>query len=540
MLRVFLAEDETIIRETLRDTVPWARCGYTFVGEAGDGEMALPLIQQTRPDVLITDIRMPFMDGLALSKLVLQEFPQMKVIILSGYDDFEYAQTAIGLGVERYLLKPITKSTLMKVLEEVREKIQGERAQQNYLAQFRQEAQDYEQYARRRFLERVVAGQLSVQEIYEQAEKLDLDLRAKSYNLALVSAMPESGSTSESYSEPGARIRDGMVAHFLRHPEYILFRWNLTSFAVLLLERQENMEAIMDRCVRKVQELYQTFGPELNWYVAMGTPTQRLSTLPGCFEEVSRLWAYRHILPEQHILTAQTVSSLTGTGSDHDLSGLDMNKVSPAMLTGVLQNASAQEIPSFVDEYTHSLEDALESGPFCQYLMLSARFTATQFVETLGMEQKEYLGNLSCLGMVGQQISIDDLKRYLSDILLQAIRLRDRVTGSQYKVQLKQAICYINEHYQCEDISLNRVAKEVDLSPNYLSAVFSQEMSTTFVEYLTAKRMEKARELLRASDLRSGEIAAAVGYKDSHYFSFLFKKTQGCTPRDYRSGKGKK
>ena len=540
MLRVFLAEDETIIRETLRDTVPWARCGYTFVGEAGDGELALPLIQQTRPDVLITDIRMPFMDGLALSKLVLQEFPQMKVIILSGYDDFEYAQTAIGLGVERYLLKPITKSTLMKVLEEVREKIQGERAQQNYLAQFRQEAQDYEQYARRRFLERVVAGQLSVQEIYEQAEKLDLDLRAKSYNLALVSAMPESGSTSESYSEPGARIRDGMVAHFLKHPEYILFRWNLTSFAVLLLERQENMEAIMVRCIRKVQELYQTFGPELNWYVAMGTPTQRLSALPGCFEEVSRLWAYRHILPEQHILTAQTVKSLTGTGSDHDLSGLDMNKVSPTMLTGVLQNASAQEIPSFVDEYTHSLEDALESGPFCQYLMLSARFTATQFVENLGMEQREYLGNLSCLGMVSQQISIDDLKRYLSDILLQAIRLRDRVTGSQYNVQLKQAIRYIDEHYRSEDISLNRVAKEVDLSPNYLSAVFSQEMGTTFVEYLTAKRMEKARELLRSSDLRSGEIAAAVGYKDSHYFSFLFKKTQGCTPRDYRSGKGKK
>ena len=540
MLRVFLAEDETIIRETLRDTVPWARCGYTFVGEAGDGEMALPLIQQTRPDVLITDIRMPFMDGLALSKLVLQEFPQMKVIILSGYDDFEYAQTAIGLGVERYLLKPITKSTLMKVLEEVREKIQGERAQQNYLAQFQQEAQDYEQYARRRFLERVVAGQLSVQEIYEQAEKLDLDLRAKSYNLALVSAMPESGSASESYSEPGARIRDGMVAHFLKHPEYILFRWNLTSFAVLLLERQENMESIVNRCIHKVQELYQTFGPELNWYVAMGTPTQRLSALPGCFEEVSRLWAYRHILPEQHILTAQTMSSLTGTGSDHDLSGLDMNKVSPTMLTGVLQNASVQEIPSFVDEYTHSLEDALESGPFCQYLMLSARFTATQFVETLGMEQKEYLGNLSCLGMVGQQISIDDLKRYLSDILLQAIRLRDRVTGSQYKVQLKQAIRYIDEHYRSEDISLNRVAQEVDLSPNYLSAVFSQEMGTTFVEYLTAKRMEKARELLRSSDLRSGEIAAAVGYKDSHYFSFLFKKTQGCTPRDYRSGKGKK
>ena len=539
MLRVFLAEDETIIRETLRDTMPWAQCGYTFVGEAGDGEMALPLIQQTKPDVLITDIRMPFMDGLALSKLVLQEFPQMKVIILSGYDDFEYAQTAIGLGVERYLLKPITKSTLMTVLQEVREKIQGERAQQNYLAQFRQEAQDYEQYARRRFLERIVAGQLSVQEIYEQAEKLDLDLRAQVYDLALVSAVPESSNT-ETYSEQGARIRDEMVSYFLKHPEYILFRWNLTSYAVLLLGRQENMEAIVSRCVNKVRQLYQTFGPELSWYVAVGTPTRRLSALPGCFEEVSRLWAYRHILPEQHILSAETVKTFTGTGSDHDLSGLDMSKVSPAMLTGVLQNASAQEIPSFVDEYIHSLEEALESGPFCQYLMLSARFTATQFVEGLGVEQREYLSGLGCLGMVGQQISVEDLKRYLSDILLQAIKLRDRVTGSQYSGQLKQAVRYIDEHYRCEDISLNRVAKEVDLSPNYLSAVFSQEMGTTFVEYLTARRMEKARELLRHSDLRSGEIAAAVGYKDSHYFSFLFKKTQGCTPRDYRGGKGKK
>ena len=539
MLRVFLAEDETIIRETLRDTMPWAQCGYTFVGEAGDGEMALPLIQQTKPDVLITDIRMPFMDGLALSKLVLQEFPQMKVIILSGYDDFEYAQTAIGLGVERYLLKPITKSTLMTVLQEVREKIQGERAQQNYLAQFRQEAQDYEQYARRRFLERIVAGQLSVQEIYEQAEKLDLDLRAQVYDLALVSAVPESSNT-ETYSEQGARIRDEMVSHFLKHPEYILFRWSLTSYAVLLLGRQENMEAIISRCIHKVRQLYLTFGPEMNWYVAVGTPTRRLSALPGCFEEVSRLWAYRHILPEQHILSAETVKTFTGTVSDHDLSGLDMNKVSPAMLTGVLQNASAQEIPSFVDEYIHSLEDALESGPFCQYLMLSARFAATQFVEGLGVEQKEYLAGLSCLGMVGQQISVDDLKRYLSDILLQAIKLRDRVTGSQYSGQLKQAVRYIDEHYRSEDISLNRVAKEVNLSPNYLSAVFSQEMGTTFVEYLTARRMEKARELLRHSDLRSGEIAAAVGYKDSHYFSFLFKKTQGCTPRDYRSGKGRK
>ena len=156
ILRVFLVEDESTIREALRDTVPWNQVGYEFVGEAGDGEMALPLLRQVKPDVLLTDIRMPFMDGLELSKLVLKEFPRTKIIILSGYDDFDYARKAIDLGVERYLLKPVTKSTLTQVLTEVKEKIESETEQQNYLKRFRLEAQEYERYTRLQFMEQVV------------------------------------------------------------------------------------------------------------------------------------------------------------------------------------------------------------------------------------------------------------------------------------------------------------------------------------------------------------------------------------------------
>ena len=210
------------------------------------------------------------------------------------------------------------------------------------------------------------------------------------------------------------------------------------------------------------------------------------------------------------------------------------------MITGVLQSATAQEVSSFVDEYIQSMADALGSGPFCQFLMLSVRFAAVRFLKTLHISQEDYLPLLSCMDMIGQNVTTDDLKRYLSDVLLRAIELRDQEAGSQYRSLLKQAVSYIDANFQNEEISLNRVAKEVNISANYLSAVFSQEMGTTFVEYLTAKRMEKARELLRSSDLRSGEVAVAVGYKDPHYFSFLFKKTQGCTPRDYRAGKSKK
>lgn len=539
MLRVFLVEDERIIRETLQTTVPWARCGYQFVGEASDGEMALPLIRQQKPDVLITDIRMPFVDGLSLSRLVLQEFPQMKIIILSGYDDFEYAQQAISIGVERYLLKPITKSSLVTVLDEVRQKIEGERAQQNYIAQFHLESQDYEDYACRRFFEQMVNGLLSVPEMYARAEKLDMDLRAQAYTICLISAMPEQ-SALVGYSETSAQIRDHLVTHFLKYPEYILFRWNLTTYAVLLKGDEDKIDGYTQRCIATVQKVYETYGGELSWYVAAGKPQGRLSALPECFRQVSRLWSYRYIVPCQHILTEDTVRFLTGTGQRHDLAQLDVGKLNPAVLTGVLENAEAQEVSGFVEGYIESLLDALSSGPFCQYLMLNVRFVATEFVQKLEVSSQEFLDSLTCLDMVGQNVTVDDLKRYLSDVLLRAIELRDRAAGNQYRSLLKEAVSYIDANFQNADISLNHVAQQINISANYLSAVFSQEMHTTFVEYLTTKRMEKARNLLRTSELRSGEIALAVGYKDPHYFSFLFKKTQGCTPRDYRAGKSKR
>ncbi len=185
-LKVFLVEDESVVREGLRDNIPWQQFGYQFVGEASDGEMALPLIRKTRPDVLITDIKMPFMDGLSLSHIVGQEFPEMKIIIISGYDDFEYARQAIKEGVEQYLLKPITRRTLQKALTEIKEKIESEQEQKNYLNKYQDDMHEYEQFFLRNFFEKVFEGQLSVQEIYEEAQKHALDINAPCYNLGLI------------------------------------------------------------------------------------------------------------------------------------------------------------------------------------------------------------------------------------------------------------------------------------------------------------------------------------------------------------------
>lgn len=136
MIKVFLVEDEAIIRRGIRDNIDWEGNGFEFVGEAGDGEYAYPLILKAEPDLLITDVKMPFMDGLELSRLVKKALPQTKIVILSGYNEFDYAKEAIKIGISDYLLKPITSASLIEAMRKVADAIAEEREKSRLLERY--------------------------------------------------------------------------------------------------------------------------------------------------------------------------------------------------------------------------------------------------------------------------------------------------------------------------------------------------------------------------------------------------------------------
>lgn len=536
MLKVFLVEDEAIIREGLRDSIPWQQYGYTFVGEAGDGEQALPLIRKTQPDILITDIKMPFMDGLALSKIVAKEMPGIKIIIISGYDDFEYARAAISIGVEQYLLKPVAKSMLVKTLQEVQQKIQNEREQENYVEKFRSEMQEYEQFSRRRLFEEIVSGALSIEECYIRAGQLNMDIQGPCYNLVLYTLQAKKENIGET-NEPLTKLRDELFHYFMGHGEYLLVRQNLTTYAVLVKGEEQKMEGYTMACVKNIKEITSHYEPDVEWYAASGTPVMRLKYLPDCYAQVSRILAHRHLMPEIHILNEENTQMMNQKDEESKLTNLDMAKIDPNVLKGFLQNGQLEELNDFVDDFIFSIGEAAKSKLFCQYLVLNVRFTAIAYLETLGCGQEEFLNSIESLKNMGAlTVSVEELRIYIKEMLGRAMEMRDHQSKNQYRDIIGKAIAYIEENYASETISLTEVANYTEVSANYFSAAFSQEMQQTFVEYLTGKRMEKAKELLRSTDKRTAEIAADVGYKDPHYFSFVFKKTQGCTPRDYKTG----
>lgn len=539
MLKVFLVEDESIVREGLKNNIPWREYGYEFMGEASDGEMALPMIRKIRPDVLITDIKMPFMDGLALSQIVTQEIPDIKIIIISGYDEFEYAQRAIRVGVEQYLLKPVTRGALRKVLLELREKIENEREQKNYLETFQNEMKEYEDYARRNFLEKVFGGVLSVQQIYEEAAKLSLDLDGPCYNLVLLNLQVKRLNTEFGAPEPEGfgRVQEGLLRYFMRFPEYLMFRWNINLFGILIKGEAAQMEEMEERCIRNIERICSEEESSMEWYAAVGEPVERLSLLPECYTKVNHILAHRFFNSKQHILTEKDTEGFLAENDTKSFESVDSAKVNPEIIQGFLREGKQEELEDFINGYLAGVKDALESRLFRDYLLLNIRFTVINYMEMLGIDKQDILPEDEHDKVQEVSVNSRDLYGYMQELLERALLLRDRESENQGKRVLKKGLEYIEENFSEESLSLNGVAGAIGVSGNYFSSVFSQEMQMTFIEYVTKKRMEKAKKLLRQTEKHSGEIAAQVGYKDPHYFSFVFKKTVGCTPREYRNGK---
>ena len=536
MLKVFLVEDEALIREGLRDRIPWEQYGYRFVGEAPDGEVALPLIRKTHPDVLITDIKMPFMDGLSLSRIVREEFPKMKILIISGYDDFEYAREAITIGVDQYILKPVTRMNLRKVLQELKEKIEAEQEKEDYQSRLADEMHAYEQFSMRHFFEQVLEGELCVTEIYDEAAKRALDLSAACYNLLFLYMQEKKENGSEHEMNSFVRRQEEILHYFLRYPQYILFRWSINCYGILIKCDREEMDGCMERAIEQVQNSCAQEETDMDWHIVAGKAVERLSMLPECYDRVKHYSAYRFLYPKKHILTEEMLQNYLPVQDDVKIAEVDSAKMSPEIITEFLEKGSSKEVYNFVESYLQNIAEVMHSVMFRDYVTLNIRFAVLSFIEEAGVSKEQYLERI---GKYGSHVHVQEgeLFEYFVAILQTAINMRDEQNSNLSSKTLKKAIAYIDEHYTSESLTLGSVACEVQVSANYLSSVFSQNMEKTFTEYLSEKRMEKARKLLRSTELPASEIAAQVGYKDPHYFSFVFKKTQGVSPREYRSRK---
>ena len=530
MYKVFLVDDEIVIREGIRNNFLWEDSGFTLVGEAPDGEIALSMLQDIKPDILLTDIRMPFMDGLELCRRVTSSMPWLHVIILSGFDEFAYAKEAMSLGVHDYLLKPVNAHDLLEALQKTAGAIEERRKQQADLNALREQFATHGQYLKEKLLQDLLGGLVSREEIpafQERARALQLNLRAPCYMALLVSPQYTERRHLESLAVQMQLRRlasgNGGATHFCE-----------CGGSPLLLVMGDTDADLEERGYGVAQAVQRELGDTvgLRTQVSLGRAVRQLWELPDSFATARRVQSTANRLEPAE----RDSRSILGVDDMPAEAGLSLAELDVLPIAQQLQFVAAEDIGIVLDRYIASLGDnALRSMMMLNYLYVKILLDASQIIKNSGGNPDEVLPpEFQHEERVKQAMSEEDVRPLLERVLRCAVTYRDQRSSSRYGQVIRSAQAFLNEHYQNPGISLHDVANHVALSNNHFCTVFSQETGITFTECLTGLRLSKAKELLQGTRLRTSEIANQIGYNDPHYFSYLFKKHTGVSPREYR------
>ena len=536
-IKVFLVEDEMVIRRGIKNSIDWEKEGYIFCGEASDGELAYPMIIKEKPDILITDIRMPFMDGLELCKLVKKELPNIKILILSGYDEFDYAKEAIRLGVTEYLLKPISSGKLLEALNGVSESIRREKEDKDLVRKYMEEMRENTEHEKQKFFEQMIAGNLSMADALETGKKYEMNLSAGMYNLLLFRF-----TLGEENRKSGELLGEAEYAieKLTERLEYVFeFQRGVEGWAFLLMaDNEEQMSERVKELSKDLEEIMKNYST-IAYFGGIGQPVARLRELEESFREAERALAARFTMELNRIISVEDIrmAQNVDTLDDIEITSFGEIEKTRTMLEKFLNNGAEDEIDEFVDVYINELpEENLKSVLMRQYIIMDAYIVMMSFCEKIeGIEGEMQAQSEELKNSMKTIQTLEEIKNYIRMLLKKIIGVRDTISGRRYSDIIEIAKDQIRKTYMSDEISLNTIAAEVGMSPSYFSSIFSKEMGKTFVEYLTEIRMDRAKELLMCSSMKTSEIGYEVGYKDPHYFSYIFKKTQNCTPKDFRA-----
>lgn len=536
-IKVFLVEDEMVIRRGIKNSIDWEKEGYIFCGEASDGELAYPMIIKEKPDILITDIRMPFMDGLELCKLVKEELPNIKILILSGYDEFDYAKEAIRLGVTEYLLKPISSGKLLEALNGVSESIRREKEDKDLVRKYMEEMRENTEHEKQKFFEQMIAGNLSMADALETGKKYEMNLSAGMYNLLLFrfTLGEENRKSGELLGEAEYAIKK-----LTERLEYVFeFQRDVEGWAFLLMaDNEEQMSERVKELSKELEEIMKNYST-IAYFGGIGQPVARLRELEESFREAERALAARFTMELNRIISVDDIrmAQNVDTLDDIEITSFGEIEKTRTMLEKFLNNGAEDEIDEFVDVYINELpEENLKSVLMRQYIIMDAYIVMMSFCEKIeGIEGEMQAQSEELKNSMKTIQTLEEIKNYIRMLLKKIIGVRDTISGRRYSDIIEIAKDQIRKTYMSDEISLNTIAAEVGMSPSYFSSIFSKEMGKTFVEYLTEIRMDRAKELLMCSSMKTSEIGYEVGYKDPHYFSYIFKKTQNCTPKEFRA-----
>lgn len=517
MYKLMLVEDEAIVRESMIQNIDWERYGFTMACACENGRDAMEQIASVLPDVVVTDICMPFVDGLELARYLHEHYPSIFVVILTGFSEFSYAQQAIKLHVHDFILKPVVPKEFCAILEKLSADLDSRNSQRSSLRSLQSRAYQAETILRSTLFRNLLRGQPSATEVRRAAEEAGLRLDCAVYGAVFCQPRVE--------LDPVTRSQ-----HLLDATQSVAARFPHCTAAVVedrypvLLVGGRTDEEAGSRCRDAAAMLSDAVARLIGAAAAVGVGS--CCTGPGSlhrtFREAHHALGYG-FTQSQRLLVDHLCRAAERPGTDAD----------PLPSTRPLRKALADGHGDEAMEQLHDLFETLRRRKLhrdnCLSLLERLRFALTDLIPADGVSAAPVLSPTE------QWFTLDQVEQELTQLC--AFLLRTSQTAADddpASLCVERARGLIQQHYHDSAFSLTELLGLLNVSKSYFSSAFKAQTGQTFTEYLTAVRMEKAKYLLTTSNLRAHEIAERVGFTDPHYFSVAFKRTVGMTPREYK------
>lgn len=530
MYKAILVDDEYLTRNAISKNTPWEEAGFSLVGTAENGKAAITLIEETTPDLVLTDICMPVLDGIGLASYVHEHHPEIMVVIISGYDDFDYAKQAMSVGVSDYFLKPITSMELVEELKKIQKKLDASAKKREQLEKIQQEFRKNMPILRNHFLNRLLEGNYPSNDIAPRMAYFGLELTGELQAVTMIE-LEDTAAFLKRYPEMTQELLEFSVANIseeiVRENSHVIFWQNTENRSICIFseESEEALQKEIEKVGGSIVEALQRF-MKIKVCILVGQTVSGPEKWAASYAGALRARENRFLLEEHVFVYEKDFLGRKENGYlrtffwvDQLVLSIKLNKL-----------AELKETVSLMfREFRDSGCERKKLLLHIQNIVLTILINLEDNEVDISKETQEadFINHLSEFG-------------HLADVEVRFLefcnRLSADIAGKRESANQKQAVLaldYMEKNYSNVNLSLGSVCSYLSVSTSYFSTIFKNATGETFVEALTRIRMEKARGMLETSNMKSYEVALAAGYNDPHYFSSIFKKHTGMTPTEY-------
>jgi len=534
MYKIVIVDDDILIRKGIRNVIRWKDLECEICAEASSGEEALKVIEEVKPDIVITDIKMPNMDGIELIDRIKRTIPQCKIVILTAYREFEYAQRAIKIGAFDFLLKPTKVEDIINVIKKAINEIKKEKTIVEELEKINSILKEKLPVLRENFLFNVIFEMIQNEdEILQMASLYEIEIGSFLMILAECTTREEKGKHNTHLYLLGI---SNMLNDFLNHSYTIYSIYLNNSQAVYIINSKKEVEKkdeneLFELLNQLKKAAVECFNIDLTLVVS--TWGNGIVQLPEKYKECIDAINYRFYFDEEDIIYYKDLSHFFMYMDDRKLKNLK-NEILLSVRYGNFTN---------INKLLLELEETLKKTKtdkqyilnFYYLLLIEVNMIKAQLSSVINTSNNsEVFENIDYLNEITRCKNLSELSNILRTSIQRTIEEVQNHNLNKMGSLVKKVIDYIKENYHLNDISLSDISEKFFVSPSYLSRLFKKETGKNLSDFINEYRIEKAKQLLLTTDLKTYEIADRVGIPDPHYFSRLFKRYTGCSPSEYK------